>query len=476
MNSDDAAAMHDDIRAKLLLSDDDLLAEIGQSLGKGATFTDTIKRGRQVLENLKRELRGKVCSNAKVIACYKGAKEDSVQAVAAIIDAIAGSVAWHPARDHRDIALPDGPDEILRYGLAARGRCEKIAASRRENRMSEADIDAILREFDPIHRQIAQPEGKDAIVVSGVPASAESLRDPAPDPAANAFFCVAAERMLAAGHGFPDSPKYAWMTDPQRYRNSFEASCQGSVVNFLIGLWEHRKYRCDKIVVARNEHTGGFHLETYETVNAYFACISYQFSNLINRYSLLNHYLIAAGQKAESLPCLTPTNEVGGQAIERAIRSRWNDICPHLDAFLTTVAKASAYEASEVLLDKHVAAAAEQFYTSANYVHLRDATRLMAGPFYLPAEVMWTMYADQVLNFTLAHELMHMQNGDIRKPGRDTVEEMGADMGATDLLGYMTVSTAKRGGYRPSIANIIMGPIVFFALSRVFAYFDNFEE
>jgi hypothetical protein len=282
--------------------------------------------------------------------------------------------------------------------------------------------------------------------------------------------------MLAAGHGFPDSPKYAWITDPQRYRNSFEASCQGSVVNFLIGLWEHRKYRCDKIVVARNEHTGGFHLETYETANAYFACISYQFSNLINRYSLLNHYLIAAGQKAEPLPCLTPTNEVGGQEIERAVRSRWNEICPHLDAFLTTVAKASAYAASEVLLDKHVAAAAEQFYTSANYAHLRDATRLMAGSFYLPAEVMWTMYADQVLNFTLAHELMHIQNGDIRKPGRDTVEEIGADMGATDLLGYLTVSTAKRGGYRPSIANIIMGPIVFFALSRVFAYFDIFEE
>jgi hypothetical protein len=54
MNSDDARAMHDDIKAKLLLSDDDLLAEVGQSLGKGATFTDGLKRGRQVFENLKR--------------------------------------------------------------------------------------------------------------------------------------------------------------------------------------------------------------------------------------------------------------------------------------------------------------------------------------------------------------------------------------------------------------------------------------
>lgn len=95
MNSDDAAA-HDDIRAKLLLSDEDLLAEVGQSLGKGATFTDAIKRGRQVFENLKRELRETICSNSTVIGCYKGAKEDSVQAVAAIIDAIAGALHGIP--------------------------------------------------------------------------------------------------------------------------------------------------------------------------------------------------------------------------------------------------------------------------------------------------------------------------------------------------------------------------------------------
>jgi hypothetical protein len=342
--------------------------------------------------------------------------------------------------------------------------------------MSEADIDAILREFDPIHGAIARPEGKDAIVVSGVPTSAESIAEPIPDVAGTVFSCFAAGQMLAAGPGFPDSQKYAWITDPHRYRNSFEASCQGSVVNLLIGLWEHRGYRCDKLVIVRNEHTGGFHIETYETANAYFACISYQFSNLINRYSLLNHYVIEVGQKAEPLQCLTPTNEVGGQAIERAIRTKWNNICPHPDAFLQTVAKTSAYEASEVLLDKHIAAAVEQFYTSEKYAHLRDATRSMARPFYLPAEVMWTMYSDQALTFTLAHELMHIQNGDIRKPGRAFVEEMGADMGAGDLLAYITTSTAKRSGYRPSIANIIMGPIIFFTLARIFAYFDNYEE
>jgi hypothetical protein len=67
------------------------------------------------------------------------------------------------------------------------------------------------------------------------------------------------------------------------------------------------------------------------------------------------------------------------------------------------------------------------------YTHLRDAARLMAGPLYLPAEVMWTMYADQALTFTLAHELMHIQNGDLAKPGGAFTEEMVADMGAADL-------------------------------------------
>ena len=96
MPSDDAASTHAEINAKLALSDDDLLAEVGQSLGKGATFTDALKRGRHVFENLKRELKGTVCSNGRVIACYKGSKEDTVQAIAAIIDAIAGALHGIP--------------------------------------------------------------------------------------------------------------------------------------------------------------------------------------------------------------------------------------------------------------------------------------------------------------------------------------------------------------------------------------------
>jgi hypothetical protein len=127
--------------------------------------------------------------------------------------------------------------------------------------MATTDMQAILREFDPIRRQIAQPEGLDAIMLAAIPGGMPL--DPAlNDRGALAFFCAAAGHMLAAGHGFPDVPKYAWITDPQSYGNSFEAWCQGSIINLLIGLWEQRGYRCDKLVIARNLHTGGYHIET----------------------------------------------------------------------------------------------------------------------------------------------------------------------------------------------------------------------
>ena len=80
------------------------------------------------------------------------------------------------------------------------------------------------------------------------------------------------------------------------------------------------------------------------------------------------------------------------------------------------------------------------------------------------------------MHFSLAHELIHILEGDIKKSGRVTTEEMGADMGAVSLLISITVSTARRRGYRPSIAGFTMGPIVFFSLSRVFAYLDDFEK
>src|SRR5437762_10395925 len=97
MSSDLAGQeMDQEIRAKLLLQEDELLAEVGHSLGKGATFTDALKRGRQVLDNLRRELQTNVCSSTKVIACYKTAQSDQVALVAAIVDAVASTEFLRP--------------------------------------------------------------------------------------------------------------------------------------------------------------------------------------------------------------------------------------------------------------------------------------------------------------------------------------------------------------------------------------------
>lgn len=338
------------------------------------------------------------------------------------------------------------------------------------------DIQAILREFDPIRRQIAQPEGVDSIVLAAVPVPGELPSDPVlADQFSITFFCTAAEQMLAAGHGYPDAAKYSWIADPQYYNNSFEVWCQSFVVNLLIGLWEQRSYRCEKLIIARNIHTGSYHIETYETESAYFVCVSYQYFNLINCYALLNYYLIEAGGKARRLRPITATDEVAGQTIELSLRLRWSEIVQHLDTFLLIAAKASDYAASEVYLKQHIATATEQFYTSERYAHLCDAARLMAGPFYVPAEVMWTQYSDNTMIFSLAHELTHILEGDLKKRGRAMTEEMGADLGAVSLLISITVSTAQREGYKPSIGGSTLGPIVFFALSRVFAYLDDFE-
>ena len=189
--------------------------------------------------------------------------------------------------------------------------------------MAAPDIQSILREFDPIRRQIAQLEGANAIVPAAIPVPGGMPLDPALDDRLSlAFFCGAAKQMLAAGHGYPDAPKYAWVADPQFYGNSFEAWCQSAIVNFLIGLWEQRVYRCEKPVIARNIHTGSYHIETYETASAYFVCVSYQYLNLINRYSLLNHYLIeAGGRRTGSLPSRPPTKWPGRPSSGRSARN-----------------------------------------------------------------------------------------------------------------------------------------------------------
>jgi hypothetical protein len=96
VNSSAGKVTQDEIKAKLLLDDDELFAEVGQSLGKGATSTDAIRRGRQVVENLKRELKERVCSSSMIITCYRESENDAVRLVAAIVDVIAGSLHGIP--------------------------------------------------------------------------------------------------------------------------------------------------------------------------------------------------------------------------------------------------------------------------------------------------------------------------------------------------------------------------------------------
>jgi hypothetical protein len=92
MSSNDDEVLASEIRRKLALPEDRLLAELGESLGKGATFTDSVRRGRQVLENLNRDLQAAVCSNPVVIKCYKVSKTDEVGVIAIIANAIIGSI------------------------------------------------------------------------------------------------------------------------------------------------------------------------------------------------------------------------------------------------------------------------------------------------------------------------------------------------------------------------------------------------
>ena len=86
----------EEIRQKLLLADEDLLAEIGASLGKGATFTDTIKRGRHVFENLQESLKERICTSPAVVHSFNTSKRDDAQAIAAIVDCIASALFGVP--------------------------------------------------------------------------------------------------------------------------------------------------------------------------------------------------------------------------------------------------------------------------------------------------------------------------------------------------------------------------------------------
>jgi hypothetical protein len=335
--------------------------------------------------------------------------------------------------------------------------------------MSSKPIGVLLSEFEPIRNKIARPKGKDRICLSRIPGLEEEPE--LSERRAIANFCSRIRDLLAGAEGFPDSDRYAWAKEPRWFGSSFEAWGQSIIVSFLIGLWEFTQSRCDKTVIVRAENTGGYHFETYGTANGYFLCTSYHFFNLVNRYAILNHELIAVGADVEPVACVVPTNVVGGQIMERAIRTRWTQCGSCLNEFLLSVVGTIGYEENNVLLTEHVALSERQFLASEKYSHLRKG--FPSGMFFLPPEAWWTLYPELILQFSFAHELSHILRGDLKNPGRNANEEVKADEGALEVMGYTGVVMARRLGYdKITGTELVVGPALFLAISRLFAFFD----
>jgi hypothetical protein len=334
------------------------------------------------------------------------------------------------------------------------------------------DIKALIQEFEPIRAAIARTRSEDKFLLS--PMSDSESEDPAAiDRAAVANFCRDTAQMLREAGSFPDAERYAWTADPQHFENSFEAWGQLLVIKFVISLWEYKGYRCERTIILRGENTGGFHIETYGTANAYFLVASYQFINLANRYSLLNHQLITLGEAAGPGDSMTPTNFVCGQSIERALRGRWQDCGPWLEDFVMSVLNAIDFRDSFVLLTEHIAAESRQRFSSEEYAHLRGAEP-PDGIYLLPPELIWTRYTDFIMWFTISHELIHISNGDIEKPGRSVEEEFRADEGALEIIAFMLIGLARRSGHSHAESRqLIICPAIFFGVSRLFAFLDS---
>lgn len=93
--------------------------------------------------------------------------------------------------------------------------------------------------------------------------------------------------------------------------------------------------------------------------------------------------------------------------------------------------------------------------------------------FALRAEMAWMRYSDMIVWFTIAHELAHICRGDVVKPGRSIAEEFGADEVALEIVGYVLLGLAQQYGYKPvPKRQLVIGPAVFFAVSRLFAFLD----
>ena len=333
-------------------------------------------------------------------------------------------------------------------------------------------IEALFREFEPIRMAIARGYGSaDPLVLSPIPGLADEDAGEI-ERKALANFCSDSERLLRDVKEFPDADRYAWTADTRLFESSFEAWGQFLVLQFMILFWHCRRERCEKTIILRCVNTGGYHIETYETAQAYFIVASYQFANILNRYALLNHQLITLGKGAKPIDPMTRTNEVGGQFIERALRARWFECGIWLENFVESVVKAIHLKDSLVLLNEHVAAEARILLSSGRYAGLDDA-KVSEARFAMPADTAWTGYSDMIVWFTIAHELAHICRGDVGKPGRSAHEEFGADEVALEIVGYTLLGLAQRSGYKPAPNRpLIICPAVFFAVSRLFAFLD----
>lgn len=337
--------------------------------------------------------------------------------------------------------------------------------------MNGVDIEALLREFQPIRMAVARVHGADGLVLSPVPGLAEKNAS-AIERQAIANFCGDSAQLFLDVKAFPDAGRYAWAADTRFFESSYEAWGQFLVIQLMILFWHCRRERCEKTIILRCVNTGGYHIETYETSQAYFIVASYQFVNILHRYALLNCQLINLGKGASPLESMTPTNEVGGQFIERALRARWPECGPSLEAFSRTVVEVIHFKDSFVFVNESVAMEAQMLLASGKYSDLHDP-RISEDQFTMPAEMAWARYSDLITGFSIAHELAHICRGDVGKPGRSVEEEFAADEVALEIMGYEILGAAREAGYKsPPNRPLIICPAVFFAVSRLFAFLD----
>jgi hypothetical protein len=78
------------ITTALTRRQEDLFEELGVIEGKNALPIDSIRRGREIFENLIGRLRPRICSNRTILIAVE--REDEVALVAGVVDCISGAV------------------------------------------------------------------------------------------------------------------------------------------------------------------------------------------------------------------------------------------------------------------------------------------------------------------------------------------------------------------------------------------------